>query len=371
MTRRNDRRLRTSSGETVRNRDRWTVTATHPDGALTVSQLGGHGTVTLPADYVAEHVRLGYAATEHGHQGDTVDVGIALVSAATTHRGLYVGATRGRDDNRIHVITDTDDLAEARDVLDGVLAHDRADVPAVTQRRHLAQTDGPTAGTRTRAARCPDWIEPWRQQTRRRRRQLTDRRLDQQTRNERPAPEARRRSNPPSRRARRAWEPYARPIRRPPTRAATPSCDPACGEPTTKPAPPRWATRADAQRRAADASRSRPRSPGRHRRHPRRRSAASSSSLDQLDTARRATLQAQPNRRPTRRLRPPARSAELDQILDATDTYTDWLDGRPIPTARLAHAVDTLTDVRPARPVLRPARPARPDPVVPAPRPRP
>ena len=36
---------------------------------------------------------------------------------------------------------------------------------------------------------------------------------------------------------------------------------------------------------------------------------------------------------------------QLDQILDAADTYTDWLEGRPTPTARLAHAVDTLTAV--------------------------
>ena len=38
VTRRNDRRLTTSTGETVRNRDLWTVTATHPDGALTVDR---------------------------------------------------------------------------------------------------------------------------------------------------------------------------------------------------------------------------------------------------------------------------------------------------------------------------------------------
>ena len=52
VTRRNDRELRTSTGEPVRNRDLWVVTATHSGGALTVSHLGGHGTLTLPADYV-------------------------------------------------------------------------------------------------------------------------------------------------------------------------------------------------------------------------------------------------------------------------------------------------------------------------------
>ena len=88
-----------------------------------------------PCDYVRDHVRLGYAATEHGNQADTVDVGIQLVSPATTCRGLYVGATRGREENRIHVVTESADPAEARDVLEAVLAYDRADVPAVTQRR--------------------------------------------------------------------------------------------------------------------------------------------------------------------------------------------------------------------------------------------
>ena len=104
-----------------------------------MSHQGGHGDVTLPADYVREHVRLGYAATEHGWQSDTVDTAIALTSPATTRRGLYVAATRGRDDNILCVVTDSDDVAEARDVLEAILAADRADVPATTQRRTLAQ----------------------------------------------------------------------------------------------------------------------------------------------------------------------------------------------------------------------------------------
>jgi len=44
----------------------------------------------------------------------------------------------GRDQNVICVITDNNDVAEARDVLDGVVAVDRADVPAVSQRRSLS-----------------------------------------------------------------------------------------------------------------------------------------------------------------------------------------------------------------------------------------
>src|SRR5262249_34677313 len=138
VTRRNDRELRTSTGEPVRNRDVCDVVSTHFDGSLTVSHRGGHGTLPLPADYVRQHVRLGYAATEHGNEADTVDVRTQLVSTATSHRGLYVGATRGREDNQFYVVPSSPDPVAARDVLDTVLAFDRADVPAVTRRRALA-----------------------------------------------------------------------------------------------------------------------------------------------------------------------------------------------------------------------------------------
>jgi hypothetical protein len=168
-TRRNDRTLITSAGEPVRNRETWTVNTLATDGSLTVSRDRGHGTVTLPADFAHEHVRLGYAATEHGYQSDTVDFSVSLSSATSTRRGLYVAATRGRDENLLCVVTDSDDVAEARDVLEGVLAVDRADIPAVTQRRALAhQTRGhePDAPAGAAAARCliPDWFEPLHQQ---------------------------------------------------------------------------------------------------------------------------------------------------------------------------------------------------------------
>jgi conjugative relaxase-like TrwC/TraI family protein len=139
VTRRNERRLRTDRGEPIRNRDRWTVTAVAHDGSLTVSHEHGHGRVTLPAGYVRQHVRLGYAVTAHGHQGDTVDISLTVVTPATTHRSLYVGATRGRQENRLLVVTDDADLAH--DVLEEVLTNDRADTPAVAQRRHLARQE--------------------------------------------------------------------------------------------------------------------------------------------------------------------------------------------------------------------------------------
>lgn len=158
VTRRNDRHITTSHGEPIRNRDQWSVETIGGDGSLTVASIGGHGTAVLPADYVREHVRLGYATTEHGVQGDTTTIGIELASAATTRRGAYVGVTRGRQDNTVLVVTDSHDLDEARDVLDRITTHDRADVPATTQRRELAAVDRMPARRPSPRCQIPDWL---------------------------------------------------------------------------------------------------------------------------------------------------------------------------------------------------------------------
>jgi hypothetical protein len=139
VTRRNDRTLRTTAGEPVRNRERWRIESIQTDGSLTLSQDRGHDRVTVPADYARRHLRLGYAATAHGHQGDAVDRSYTLVTPATSHRALYVGATRGRQSNRLLVVTGEPDLDAARDTLEHVLTNDRADVPAVARRRDLAE----------------------------------------------------------------------------------------------------------------------------------------------------------------------------------------------------------------------------------------
>jgi hypothetical protein len=63
VTRKNDRALRLSDGEWVRNRESFVVTATHDDGSMTVRKLDGDSQVVLPAGYVSGHVELGYAAS--------------------------------------------------------------------------------------------------------------------------------------------------------------------------------------------------------------------------------------------------------------------------------------------------------------------
>ena len=111
----------------------------------------------LPAHYARDHVRLGYAATEPGNQSDTQDRSVTLATGSTTGRGLYVGMTRGRGANHVLVVTDTNDLGAARDLLERVITCDRADVPAMTRRRQLVGV-GSDRSTEVSSA-CPRQIK--------------------------------------------------------------------------------------------------------------------------------------------------------------------------------------------------------------------
>jgi conjugative relaxase-like TrwC/TraI family protein len=103
VARKNDRHLRSAGGEWVRNRDRFVVTATREDGAMTVKALDREDDVVLPAGYVAENVELGYASTVWAAQGRTVGTAHALVAPGMTREALYVAATRARESNRLYV----------------------------------------------------------------------------------------------------------------------------------------------------------------------------------------------------------------------------------------------------------------------------
>ena len=141
ITRQNDRRIRTMRGGWVKNGDRWKVTDIRRDGTVVVKRLGpGRGGRTvLPAEYVAEHVDLGYAVTAHRAQGITVDTAHVVVTSSTTRENLYVSMTRGRDSNIAYVALDQPDDSHstpeaddvtARTVLYGVLQHSGADLSA-------------------------------------------------------------------------------------------------------------------------------------------------------------------------------------------------------------------------------------------------
>ena len=127
VTRRNHRRLRTDRDLMVKNRDHWTITDIHKDGAITVT--GSTGSIRLPADYVTEHLELGYAQTSHASQGRTVDTALLLVDSPTDSRGIYTPMTRGREANHAFVVTD--DHQAALDVLGQAISRDWIDQPAI------------------------------------------------------------------------------------------------------------------------------------------------------------------------------------------------------------------------------------------------
>jgi conjugative relaxase-like TrwC/TraI family protein len=157
VTRKNDRRIPAADGGHVRNGALWDVTATHPDGSLTLAPIGASGTkgnkdeprveTRLPGRYVAEHVELGYATTIHRAQGLTFEHAHLLTSPGMTREALYVGMTRGRSSNRAYVCTDAVDpmcdqlpdpgtVTSGPQVLQRILATDGAELSASQTLRH-------------------------------------------------------------------------------------------------------------------------------------------------------------------------------------------------------------------------------------------
>jgi hypothetical protein len=108
ITRRNDRRLTLSATDWVANGDRWTVTSVRSDGGLDVRHVRSHRRVTLPPDYVSEHVQLGYACTVHGAQGQTVDTSHTVLTGRESRQLLYVALTRGRHANHLYLDVSVD-----------------------------------------------------------------------------------------------------------------------------------------------------------------------------------------------------------------------------------------------------------------------
>ena len=159
ITRANNRRIPVTATDWVKNGDRWTVETVHESGALDVVQLRTGRRLTLPADYVAQHVSLGYAATVHAAQGVTADTCHAVATGDETRQQLYVAMTRGRHANHLHLATAVDGdphsvitrdallSPTAGDVLARMLARDGAPVSATSQTRALAEP-----ATRLRAA---------------------------------------------------------------------------------------------------------------------------------------------------------------------------------------------------------------------------
>ena len=150
ITRSNDRRLRLTATDWVKNGDRWTITHIGRRGDLTVRHNRSQLTVQLPIDYVRASTGLGYATTIHSAQGVSADTMHGLLTGHESRQQLYTMLTRGRHANHLYlqVVGDGDpdtlirpDTISPRtptETLQQILARDEAPVSASTMLRELS-----------------------------------------------------------------------------------------------------------------------------------------------------------------------------------------------------------------------------------------
>ena len=149
ITRANDRRLRLTATDWVKNGDRWTITRIGRCGDLTVRHNRSRLTVRLPLDYVRTSTGLGYASTIHSAQGVSADTMHGLLTGQESRQQLYTMLTRGRHANHLYlqVVGDGDphtlirpDTISPRtptETLQQIIARDEAPVSASTLLREL------------------------------------------------------------------------------------------------------------------------------------------------------------------------------------------------------------------------------------------
>ena len=103
ITRTNNRTLRLTATDWVKNGDRWTVLEVSRTGDLTVRHSRNDRTVRLPSAYVVESVELGYATTVHTAQGVTADTMHGLATGEESRQQLYTMLTRARIANHLYL----------------------------------------------------------------------------------------------------------------------------------------------------------------------------------------------------------------------------------------------------------------------------
>lgn len=144
----------------VANRQQWIVQHVEPDGSLWArdahSDRKREHSVHLPAEYVREHAHLSYAATAYGVQGVTVPASHTILSEGIGGAALYVGMTRGREANTLHVIAGNE--ADARQQFIDAMERDRADRGLTDATQHATEAvrglvdDGPVKLVNTEIA---------------------------------------------------------------------------------------------------------------------------------------------------------------------------------------------------------------------------
>ena len=144
-----------AGGRQLTNRDTLTVTAFRgPDAEVRRQRLDGTwtGTFRVPKAYLARNAELAYAGNVHVAQGRTVDTAHLLVTESLSRQALYVGMTRGRQSNTVHVVTGKTappghqpyQQAAPESVLAGIVQRDAGDLSATEQIRQAQDWAGGT-----------------------------------------------------------------------------------------------------------------------------------------------------------------------------------------------------------------------------------
>jgi len=93
-----------AAADPVRNGDRWRVAAVDSrTNRVAAERLSDRAVAVFDADYVDEHLTLGYATTVHSAQGVTADTTHAVLGENATRSQLYVAMTRGRGANTAYL----------------------------------------------------------------------------------------------------------------------------------------------------------------------------------------------------------------------------------------------------------------------------
>ena len=114
----------------------------------------------VPVAYLESDAELAYAGNVHVAQGRTVDRGHLVVDGGANRSSVYVGATRAREKNTIHVVTGAPDPAQPS------RAERDAYAAAAIRKAHELRQAGDVDGARAVSLRMPDrpsdrQMAPW------------------------------------------------------------------------------------------------------------------------------------------------------------------------------------------------------------------
>jgi len=151
QTRRND------STTDVQNRQNWIVRSVTTHHVMLASVNDSTDLRKISHEYAQSHLHLAYATTVYGVQGETTDV--SVVGPNVDAAGLYVGLTRGRDNNMAVVVAPSEAVAKSqlveameRQAVEETLEKSRTAARAELRRAAVPETESIQTGTSPRTS---------------------------------------------------------------------------------------------------------------------------------------------------------------------------------------------------------------------------